>query len=308
MARFAVGVDIGGTRTKLGLVDEGGRVLRESVFSSQGHGSPGHFVGALSQHIGELLEGEALSDGFLGIGIGAPNAYPDLGKMISPTNFVWDEVDVVAPLRGTWPGKILLENDACVAAIGEARWGKARGLSNFALVTLGTGVGLSLVAEGRMLRGPGGVNGEFGHSSLYEEGRECNCGGSRGHLEPYLSVEGMLKTIEEITGQSFQWSEVLELFSADPQSSLVSAALEQSARQLGRALASLHMLCGPELFVLSGGGSLLGSPFCQKVEQSLEEFTFPSFRGRARVTHSEISADQGAILGAAALIFSSSLV
>ncbi len=299
---LALGVDIGGTRTKLGLISRRGEILRSSVFSSQGFSQPQEFVQALVDQIHSFLTPQE-AQSLLGVGVGAPNANPHLGKMIQPTHFPWEEVDLSRPLQEALAKSVVLDNDACVAGFGEQLWGQAQGCQNFAVLTLGTGVGVSVFVQGQVLRGPGGVNGEFGHFPLFAEGRPCACGGQGGHLEPYLSVSGMLQTIKETGGLELTWPEVLDRFLQPQVEPSLEEALREVAQQLGRALATLHVICGPERFILSGGGSLLGQRFCNWTQEALEIYTFPSFRGQAQVRVSEISSEAGAVLGAAALAF-----
>lgn len=301
---YAIGVDIGGTRTKLAIVSTTGEVVHHSLFLTTDYPQKDKYYQTLEQHILILIDWAQKNQIKLeGIGLGAPNAHREKGVMINPPNFPWSEnLDLVTSLKTKTHLEVVLENDACIAGFGEAQWGKAQGLERFVVVTLGTGVGFCTFINGQAVKSVHGLNGEFGHICLYPQGRACACGG-QGHLEKYLSVSGMVQTINEMTGEQLVFKDVLEqLRQADPSEKLL-AAIESISDDLGRALSYIHLLLGPELFILAGGGSVLGARFCTQVEEALKKYTFGHFKDHPKVVLSQLTNELGAVAGAASLIF-----
>lgn len=302
--KYAIGIDIGGTRTKLAVIRDDGEVLTYKIFLTTDFPKAQDFVEELKKtifHLMTFVKTEAIQ--LDGIGIGAPNAHRESGVMINPPNFDWGEnLALTEILQSTFTLPIILENDACIAGYGEAVWGAALGLDRFVVVTLGTGVGVCTFIDGKAVKSVAGLNGEFGHIALYPDGRECACGG-RGHLEKYLSVQGIVQTVSEMTQQDWNFKEILnELEQPNPHPQLLEA-LDKSAEDLGRSLSFLHLLIGPELFILAGGGSLLGDTFTLRVQHYLRHFTFTHFKNHPRVVRTQLASDLGAVAGAAGLIF-----
>lgn len=301
---YAIGVDIGGTRTKLAIVSTSGEIVHHSLFLTTDYPKKDQYYQILEQHILSLIEWAQEHQVKLeGIGLGAPNAHREKGVMINPPNFPWSEnLDLVTSLKSKTNLEVVLENDACIAGFGEAQWGEAQGLERFVVVTLGTGVGFCTFIDGQAVKSVDGLNGEFGHLCLYPHGRPCACGGV-GHLEKYLSVSGMVQTINEMMGLELVFKDVLDQLQQPHPPEKLLKAIEFISDDLGRALSFIHLLLGPELFILAGGGSVLGQEFCTQVETALRKYTFGHFKNHPKVMLSQLTNELGAVAGAASLIF-----
>lgn len=302
--KYAIGIDIGGTRTKLAIVSTNGEIIHHSLFLTTQYPDKESYYFTLQKNIDDLINWSSDHQIKLeGIGLGAPNAHREKGIMVNPPNFPWSEyLAIVDRLKKQTNLSVVLENDACIAGFGEAQWGEAVGYERFVVVTLGTGVGFCTFINGQAIKSVDGLNGEFGHISLYPDGRDCPCGG-RGHLEKYLSVSGMVQTINESTDQNLVFKDVLRLFHQENPPANLLQAIEQISDDLGRALSFIHLLLGPELFILAGGGSVLGERFSNQVELALKKHTFSHFKNHPKVTLSQLTNELGAVAGAASLIF-----
>lgn len=328
MEKFAIGIDIGGTNTVLGLVDGAGRVAARRAFATADYprfGDYPAYAARLAGAVGELLgcvPGGARTEG---IGIGAPNADGRTGRIVQPVNmwrFAPDEADpdpqrrsfpLCAELERRFPGlRIRMTNDANAAAWGEMIYGAARGMSDFIAVTLGTGVGAGIVCDGRVVEGRGGMAGELGHVTVDPAGRPCGCG-RRGCLEAYASASGLCRTLEELMARETTPSPLRAIAGGRIEALTVARAAEAgdplaleafaaTARTLGRALADAAVLLSPEAIVLSGGVARSGELLLAPLRRSFEEALMPSRRGTVRLLASALAAGDAAVLGASALV------
>ena len=299
MMEAAIGIDIGGTNTKMGLVDMTGVVHKQLSFPTDSHLSFSDFVDRVDNKIRELLND--FSDYQIqGVGVGAPNANPMTGMIQNPPNLKWGTVPLKAALEAKLSRPVWIDNDANVAAMAEGIWGVAQGRKNFLVVTLGTGVGTGIIVDGKLLIGGNGIAGEGGHLVIIPNGRPCGCGG-KGHLEAYASATGIEKTAIEVIGEKLSSKEVgLRFKSGDSKAHKV---IDMTAQYLGQGLATMVSILAPEMVVLAGGVSAIGNPFDQMVEKYMNEYVFPSFKGHTKMAFSKISAENGAVLGAASLVF-----
>lgn len=296
----AIGIDIGGTNTKIGVLDSDGNLCGYSSIPTDSHTGFSDFLDRVEKELIKHCGGSNGIKSMLGIGVGAPNANPLSGLVIEPPNLDWGTVAIKNEFENRFGLPVYLDNDANVAAQGEGLWGVAAGMKNFIVVTLGTGVGTGIIVDGDLVVGSTGTAGEGGHLTIVPQGRDCNCGG-KGHLESYASAGGIEKTSLEIFGKKLTSKEVGELFQKGDQQA--QKVIELTADYLGRGLALMGTLFAPEAFVLAGGVASLGSPFDKMVEEQLDVYIFPSMRGKIKVLFSSISQSEGAILGAASLVF-----
>ncbi len=302
-ARVAIGIDIGGTNTKLGLVTSDGTLRGFKSFKTQDPPDfPGYFV-HLKRHLTELLELKKTTSlaelPLAGIGVGAPNANWNTGHIESPVNLKWGKVDLAHQLEAALGFPVELDNDANTAAIGEGLFGVAKGVRDFVLVTLGTGVGTGIFAEGHIVRSQNGKAGEGGHIVVEKDGRLCGCGG-KGHLEAYASSKGVELTAQELFGRHVLPEEVSKLLQQGD--ATAEQVVERTAEWLGLGLSTMAAVLNPSLFVLAGGVSQLADDFDKRVQHWLDHYAFKAIRHEARVRVTSTNQETGSVLGAAAMI------
>jgi len=301
MIEAAIGMDIGGTNTKMAIVDMAGLVHRHVSFPTDSHLPFSNFVDRVDEQIKKLTEGFKELQ-IQGVGVGAPNANPLTGMVQNPPNLKWGTVPLKAALEAKISRPVWIDNDANVAAMAEGIWGVALRKKNFIIVTLGTGVGTGIVVDGKLLVGGNGIAGEGGHLTIIPNGRDCGCGG-KGHLECYASASGLEKTGFEILGETLSSQQIGERFkNGDPRAKEV---VEKTASYLGQGIALMVNILAPEMVILAGGVSLVGKPFDSMVEKYMNDYVFPPFKGHTHVCFSKISKENGAVLGAASLVFGS---
>ncbi|MFZ4714113.1 MAG: ROK family protein [Bacteriovoracaceae bacterium] len=304
MASLALGIDIGGTNTKFGLIHSDGRILDHSKIDTLAEEPFSNYLDRVEIEVKRLIT--PYKNKVMGIGLGAPCASAVTGLMENPPNLqVWGTLPLQKLFHERFQLPVFLDNDANISAVGEGQWGVAKGLKNFVVITLGTGVGTGIIVNGQMLTGTSGFAGEGGHIIIHPEGRPCSCGGI-GHLEAYCSVKGIKQTYKELFNEETGFREMsVKYFAGD---SKALKCVETTADHLGWGLATMSALFLPDMFVLGGGVSSLGDNFATLVEASLNRHVFPSFRNKVPVKISSISTTDGAIMGAASLVFSASSV
>lgn len=301
--RVAVGIDIGGTNTKLGLVTPDGTLRGFRSFKTQDFPQFENYVTELLRQIAELLELKKTTSlaelPLAGIGVGVPNANWNTGMVEAPHNFHWGKVDLAHRLEAHLSLPTEIDNDANTAAIGESLFGVAKGINDFVLVTLGTGVGTGIFAEGKIIRAANGKAGEGGHIIVDKNGRTCLCGGI-GHLEGYCSSKGVEDTAREVFGRDVTAKEISDLLMKGDKNA--EKVVEITAEWLGLGLSAMAAVLNPSLFVIGGGVSQISDDFDKRVQKWLDHYTFKSIRHEARVRMSGTSQENGSVLGAAALI------
>jgi glucokinase len=311
--RIVLGVDIGGTNAKFGYVDREGRCLSSSSIPTQAGLPAASFFKRL--HLSsEALFGNLASEYELaGIGIGAPNANFYKGTIENPPNLSWGFVDVRAEL-GQYTGvPVAVTNDANAAAMGEMLFGAARGMKDFIVITLGTGLGSGIVANGELIYGADGFAGEIGHTTVDPNGRECGCG-RRGCLETYCSATGLCRTVQEFLcntltpsefrGARFEDMTAQIIFEAARRGDrLAMEAFEACGNILGLKLADSVAHLSPEAVIISGGMASAGDLIFEPTRRSLENHLFPIFRNKVKLLPSKLMEDNPAVLGASALIW-----
>ena len=294
--RVALGIDIGGTNTKMAIVNDQGQPIKQSTFPTRSNIPFSEYADEVYAEAIKLSSGYELH----GVGVGAPNANSATGEIVQPVNLGWKLAPLVKDFTDRFKTDVFLENDANVAALGEKVWGLGQESDHFIVVTLGTGIGTGIISHGQLISGPTGMAGEGGHITIYPGGRPCNCGGF-GHLECYASVRGLKLHVQEQTNKDLKFSEISTEFKKGNPGIL--RAVQLAAHDLGMGLAQMQTLFNPDLFVLAGGVSTLGANFRAMVEAGLNESSYGPFKNSSKVLLSPISTEHGAVTGAASLVF-----
>jgi glucokinase len=249
-----------------------------------------------------------------GVGIGAPNANYYRGTVENPPNLNWKGVvDVSALVRKYYDLPVAVTNDANAAALGEMLYGAAKGMKNFIVITLGTGLGSGIVSGGELVYGADGFAGEIGHTIVDPQGRECGCG-QRGHLETYASATGICRTVSELISVRRGESELRSIAPRDLTSRMIAGAADRgdeiakeafeiTGRILGMKLADSVAHLSPEAIILFGGMAAAGALIFDPTKRSLEEHLLPIYRNKVKLLPSGLKEGDTAVLGASALIW-----
>ena len=310
---YVIGIDMGGTNTAFGIVDARGNVIAGNSIKTAKHSKIEDYIDELYTEITRLIEDNDAQDKIQGIGIGAPNANYFTGIIEDGVNLPWPTPIPLAKLITEKFGiPTIITNDANAAAIGEMTYGAARGLKDFIMITLGTGVGSGIVINGQMVYGHDGFAGELGHVIMKRNnGRTCGCGRT-GCLEAYCSATGVARTAREFLDIRKEDSllrnlPVEEITSKDDNDAAVSGdkiakdIFEYTGDILGQALADFVTFSSPEAFVLFGGLTKSGDLIMKPVKESLDKNILGCYKGKVKVLVSELKESDAAILGASAL-------
>ena len=316
MRDIAIGIDIGGTFTKFGLVDEQGNVLAENAIATYKHENPQSFIKVLFTELEILMSPFGGELNLRGVGIGAPNANAHAGTIEQAPNLRWKGTvpfkEMVQPYFSGLP--IYLTNDANAAALGEWVFGAAKGKKDFLVVTLGTGLGSGFVVNGQLLIGHDGFAGELGHVTAIPGGRQCNCG-KKGCLETYVSAPGIRRTIMELSATMVVESPLRDLSfiklsskditeQAGKGDVLALAAFEYTGQILGAALANACAITSPSDIYLFGGLAKAGALLLNPTKKYFEENLLNIYKGKVQVQASGLHEKSAAILGSASLVWS----
>jgi glucokinase len=315
MKKVSIGIDIGGTNTVFGIVDETGNVLHDGHLPTPKEDNSKKYLADLAKAIKNMMS--KLSDvEYLGIGIGAPNANFYKGTIEHATNLPFQGVvPIVKILKEHFPEmkKIVLTNDANAAALGENIYGGAKGMKNFVMITLGTGLGSGIVVNGDLVYGHDGFAGELGHITITPEGRECGCG-QFGHLETYCSATGMVRTAFELlshhnakeslmANKSFNQLTSKDIFEAAKKGDEIAInVFEITGDILGQALADTVHTLSPEAIFIFGGPTAAGEMLFKPTRESMENNLMPVFKGKIKILPSKLKPGTAAIVGASALV------
>ena len=309
-----VGIDIGGTTTSLGIVDCHGKVISEATIPTHPHEAARFLVIRLHHKIEEIRAKCGRDIRLAGIGIGAPNASYLRGTVENPVNLQWGaSTNLVAMFQEYYDQPIAITNDANAAAIGEMLFGGARGMKDFIVITLGTGLGSGIVADGELLYGSDGFAGELGHTVVDPFGRFCACG-KRGCLEGYASASGICRTVSELLSSQRDPTPLsaiapdkltsLDVYQAALKGDLLAlAAFDATAFFLGMKLADAVAHTGPTAIFLTGGLADAGDVLFAPTRKYLEEFLFTPYKGSVKLLPSGMQGGNSSIAGAAALIW-----
>lgn len=313
---YVIGVDLGGTNTVFGIVDTYGKIVAEDSIKTQKYKTAEEFVEAGVACLLPLIAQRGGTEKIEGMGIGAPNANYYTGAIEIAPNIAWAH-DSVVPLGEMFSQKlgipVHLTNDANAAALGEMTYGAARGMKNFIVITLGTGVGSGIVINGQLVYGHDGFAGELGHVTMVrgEEGRVCGCG-RKGCLECYCSASGMARTAREMLANTDRPSLLREKNPADIDSLDVSIAagkgdelaneiFQFTGKMLGEACADFTAFSSPEAYIFFGGLCKAGDLIMKPIEESYNRAVMPIYRGKAKFLVSGLMNANAAVLGASAL-------
>ena len=311
--KVAIGVDIGGTNTVFGLVDEQGNCLVQQSIKTKDFPDPEYFVAVLSAKLKELIASEKNLN-VIGMGVGAPNGNYYTGTIDFAPNLNWKGVvPLVQLFEKHFSFPVVLTNDANAAAIGERIYGAAKGIDDFVMVTLGTGLGSGFVVNGNLVYGHDGFAGELGHTIVEKNGRVCGCG-RKGCLETYASASGIVRTAKEFLVNSSEslLVDVEEISSK----SIADAALkgdalaleifDYTAEKLGFSLANTVALTSPKLIVLFGGLAQSGDLILKPTKKYMEAYLLNIYQNKVAIFPSKLKASDAAILGASALAWQNS--
>ena len=312
---FAIGIDIGGTNTKYGVVNHRGDIFEKGELRTDAFPRVEDYVEALGEVLDPIIHKYA--DGKIkGIGIGAPNGNFYTGTVEYAPNLHWKGVIPMTKLvtnRFLLPSS--LTNDANAAAVGEMNYGAARGMRDFIMITLGTGVGSGIVANGQLIYGHDGFAGELGHTIIRPGGRKHWGTEQLGSLEAYCSATGIVLTAKELLEQNpnepsllrdhnpEEFTAKLVFECADKGDKIAKEVYEYTGRILGEALANFIMFSSPEAIILFGGVIKAGDLLLNPTREHMEKNLLPIFRNKVKLIFSELKEADAAILGASALVW-----
>ncbi len=311
MQEGVVGVDLGGTRTKFGVVTRDGRILEYKTILTDSSLPYQTFFENLYDQVGDLKKAFDEDIDIKGIGVGAPSGNQSLGTIEDASNLDWPQAVPVTDVLGSYSDlPTVLTNDANAAAIGEMLYGAAKGLENFITITLGTGLGCGIVANGKLVTGHNGHAGEIGHTTVYYDGRPCSCG-RLGCLETYVSVPGLIKTVQILLEESETKSVLRDIPSADlvaeqiteaalDDDKLAQKAFEYTGKILGLKLSDIVACVNPERIIVTGGLAQAGSLILDPAKKSMEDQMLNLFKDGVEIFSSTLAEKNMAILGAAA--------
>ena len=313
MKPYVLGIDIGGTNTVFGLVDARGVVLASGSIKTAKHSNFDDYVDDLYKEITRLIEANDAVDKVHGIGIGAPNANYYTGMIADGVNLPWPTpIPIAQKFREKFNLPVAVTNDANAAAIGEMTYGAARGMKDFIMITLGTGVGSGIVINGQVVYGHDGFAGELGHIIMKRNnGRLCGCGRA-GCLEAYCSATGVARTAREFLEIRNEPS-ILRNLSIDAITSkdvydaamagdkLAIDVFNYTGEILGEALADMTVFSSPEAFILFGGLAKSGELLMRPLRNAMDRNMMAVFKGKPKVILSELKEADAAVLGASAL-------
>jgi glucokinase len=311
---LAIGIDIGGTNTKYGLVNHRGEILQKGELKTDQFVKIEDFIDGLYETLKPIMD-SVDGNSIKGIGVGAPNGNIYSGTIEYAPNLHWKGIIPIADMITKKFGiPSSLTNDANAAAVGEMMYGAARGMRDFIMITLGTGVGSGIVANGQVIYGHDGFAGELGHTTIRPGGRKHWATGLYGSLESYTSATGIALTAQEMLQQSSEASllrnyEIDEIdskrvFDCAIQGDKIAAEVYRFTGQiLGEALANFIMFSSPQAIILFGGVIKAGDLLMQPTREHMEKNLLPIFQNKVKLIFSELKEADAAILGASALVW-----
>ena len=314
MKPYVLGIDIGGTNTVFGIVDARGIVIASGSIKTAKHNNIEAYLDELYTEASRLIEANEATDKIHGIGIGAPNANYFNGMIEDGVNLPWPTPIPLAKLVSDKFGiPVAITNDANAAAIGEMTYGAARGLKDFIMITLGTGVGSGIVINGQVVYGHDGFAGELGHVIVKRNnGRLCGCGRT-GCLEAYCSATGVARTAREFLEIRANEPSLLrnipieDITSKDVYDAAMNGdklardVFEYTGTILGEAMADMMVFSSPAAFILFGGLAKSGELLLKPLRNAMDKNMMGIFKGKAKVMLSELKEADAAVLGASAL-------
>ena len=316
MKPYVIGLDLGGTNSVFGIVDARGEIKATTAIKTGGFETAEAYVAACVEALQPIIEQVGGIDTIKAMGVGAPNGNYYKGTIEYAPNLPWAH-DTIVPL-GDMFSKVLgvpvaLTNDANAAALGEMVYGVARGMKNFIVITLGTGVGSGIVVNGQLLYGHDGFAGELGHVTMVrgEEGRSCGCGRT-GCLEAYCSATGVARTARELLAKTSRPSLLREIeaekitsldvsIAAGKGDELAKEIYDFTGHMLGEACADFAAFSSPEAFIFFGGMVKAGELIMKPIREAYDEHVMRIFKGKAKFLVSGLDGASAAVLGASAV-------
>ncbi len=312
---YVIGLDLGGTNSVFGIVDSRGEIKATTSIKTQGYPTVNEYVDAACEALQLIIDQVGGIETIKAMGIGAPNGNYYSGTIEFAPNLEWGH-DGIVPLAQLFSDKlgipVALTNDANAAAIGEMTYGVARGMKNFIVITLGTGVGSGIVINGQLVYGSGGFAGELGHVIMVrEDGRACGCG-RKGCLEAYCSATGVARTAREILATTEKPSLLREMDPEKITSYDVSVAASKgdqvaldiykfTGEMLGKACADFAAFSSPEAFIFFGGLTKAGDLIMDPIQEAYNNSVLNIFKGKAKFLVSGLDGSSAAVLGASAV-------
>ena len=313
---YAIGIDVGGTTAKFGIVNHRGEISNRGNLPTNEHDDVNRFIDELYEEIQPAIKEIGGPDLIKGIGVGAPNGNYYNGTIEYAPNLLWRGVIPLAKLiTDKFNKPCTLTNDANAAAVGEMMYGAARGMRDFIMITLGTGVGSGIIANGQLILGHDGFAGELGHTVIRPKGRLHSGTGMRGTLETYASATGIAITANELLDKRSKEKSLLRKVSHKKMDSkaVYEAAIKGdkiakdvfkfTGQILGEALANFVMFSSPEAIILFGGVCKAGKLLMDPVKKHMEKNLLPIFQNKVKLLFSELKESDAAILGASALVW-----
>ncbi|MBQ8482761.1 MAG: ROK family protein [Bacteroidales bacterium] len=309
---FVVGIDVGGQTSKIGVVDARGTVLAQTVIRTDTYEQVEPYIAELAEAVKKLIKESGTEGKVRGVGVGAPNGNYYTGTIENAPNLLWgrQKVEFSKLLNKALGLPVALTNDANAAAVGEMTYGAARGMKNFIMITLGTGVGSGIVINGEVVYGHDGFAGELGHTTaVRNNGRVCGCG-KTGCLETYCSATGVARTAREWLELSDEPSVLRSLDSiaskdvyeaAKEGDKLALKIFEFTGKILGRSFADFIAFSAPEAIVLFGGLARAKEFLLEPMENAMNENCLKMWKGKVKIVFSQLKESDAAILGASAL-------
>ena len=308
--KYAIGIDIGGTITKIGLVSQDGKCIKKTSFRTKGFNNFSDYINELNKSINTISSDDL---DVSGIGIGAPNASKN-GTIETPANLKWKgKLNLIEKLKEENKLPIFLSNDANCAAVGEMMYGNAKLLNDFIVITLGTGLGSGIVSNGMLVEGSDGFAAELGHYSINNMGRLTGLG-VQGGLEAYVSATGIKRTImymlsrymddsvfRNISYNDLHGEDITK--AAEKNDSIAIKTFEYTGKILGEALSNFVSFTQPQAIILTGGLVHSGKWIIEPTKKSFEKNLLPFYKGKVKLLISGLEDKDSAILGSAALVW-----
>jgi len=314
--KLAVGIDVGGTTAKFGIVNQQGNILKQSNIPTTEYEYAEDFINHLYDELYPMIEQAGGIKNFAGIGMGAPNANFYNGTIEYAPNLRWKGIIPMAKLMGKKFGLTTrITNDANAAAVGEMMYGSCKGVKHFIMITLGTGVGSGIIIDGKIVLGHDGFAGELGHTIIRPGGRKHRTTGLRGSLETYASATGVRDTAIEMLTRYPEQPSLLRKYSIDELTSetvyqcatqgdsIANEIFEFTGQILGEALANFIMFSSPSVIVLFGGLTKAGDLILKPTKKHMEANLLPIFKNKVELIFSKLKESDAAILGASALVW-----
>lgn len=312
---IVIGIDIGGTKTKIGLVDKNGKCHIKTFFRTREFPDLDNYLDKIKSVSDELIENLDEKINILGCGIGAPNASSKKGTIESASNLIWKgSVPILEKLKERMNMPMRIMNDASAAAVGEMLFGGGKKMTDFIVITLGTGFGAGIVANGQLIDGYDGFAGELGHVDMtIGDGRLTGLG-VRGGLEAYVSATGLKRTIMYMLSKYLVDSKFRSIAYNDLHGEEITKAAEEgdiiaqrafdyTAKMMAQALANFTAFTQPEAFILMGGLTNSGKWIMEPLEKYFNEYLLEVYKGKVKLLESAMDGKTAAICGAAALIW-----